>query len=406
MDKVILHCDLNNFYASVEERQNPSLRGHPIAVCGDPEKRHGIVLAKNMPAKACGVATGDTLWQAKAKCPDIVFVPPSFEIYSKVSKEVFNIYTTFTDRVESFGMDECWLDVTGSVKLFGTGKEIADKIREKVKQETGLTVSVGVSFTKSLAKLGSDMKKPDATTVLDRETFREKCYGLPVRDLIMVGRNTAQKLALLKINTIGDLAAADIKLLEHNFGAAGVKLWRAANGLENEEVRLYYQKQAPKSVSAGTTTPRDMVGEKDIATVVFALSENVAARLRKLNATAGGVYVGYRTTDFNNYSRQTAISPSSGADDIAKVALELLRSMTGFTIPIRAITVGAFKLSDQALEQLSLFDDGIERKRKLDECIDKIREKYGNSAIKRGITLESDLLTSDLAHEDYKPFKK
>ena len=214
MDRVILHCDLNNFYASVEQKAHPEYDGMPLAVCGDPEARHGIVLAKNMLAKAAGVQTGEAIWMSRKKCPGIVFVPPHYDEYVRYSKEIFALYTEFTDRVESFGLDECWLDVTGSLKLFGCdGKALADRIRETVKARTGLTISVGVSFTKVLAKLGSDLKKPDATVVLDREHYMDIVGGMSPSELIMIGRSTSVKLEKLGIRTIRALAEADRAML-------------------------------------------------------------------------------------------------------------------------------------------------------------------------------------------------
>ena len=208
MDRIILHCDLNNFYASVETILHPEYKGKPIAVCGDPKKRHGIVLAKSQPAKIMGVKTGDTVWQAQQKCPDITIVAPTFPEYVRYSEEVFNIYTSYTDRVEHFGLDECWLDVTESVKLFGDGKTIADTVRRRVYEETGLTISVGVSFTKSFAKLGSDLKKPDATTVISRENYKNVVWPLNAGEMINVGRSTLKRLNKLNIFTLGDLAHA------------------------------------------------------------------------------------------------------------------------------------------------------------------------------------------------------
>lgn len=232
MDRVILHCDLNNFYASVETILHPEYKGKPIAVCGDPKKRHGIVLAKSQPAKIMGVKTGDTVWQAQQKCPDITIVPPTFREYVKYSDIVFKIYTEYTDRVEHFGMDECWLDVTGSVGLFGDGKKIADTIRKRVYDETGLTISVGVSWTKSFAKLGSDLKKPDATTVISRENYKTVVWNLPVGEMIYIGRSSVSRLKKLNINTLGELANADRALLKQHFGIVGDKLIDAASGNE------------------------------------------------------------------------------------------------------------------------------------------------------------------------------
>lgn len=404
MDKVILHCDLNNFYASVEQILHPELVGHPIAVSGNPEHRHGIVLAKNQLAKKMNVATGDTLWQAKAKCPDIIFVPPTFGKYVEYSKKVFAIYTEFTDRVERYGIDECWLDVTASTQLFGSGKEIADKIRELVKDRTGLTISVGVSFTKVLAKLGSDMKKPDATTVLTRDCFREKCYHLPASNLIMVGKRTTERLSMLRVYTIGDLARASVKMLENNFGVVGKNLWNYANGVEKEEVNMADYHHVPKSVSNGTTTPRDIKNEDDAKVVIYALSEHVAMRLRKLNLSANGISLSIRGTDLKWSSRQTTVSNTSNADDIAKIAISLLNTLHDFSHPLRSITVGTFNLEDGSLKQISLLDFENDRKAELDKSIDKIRQKYGYHSIKRGIVMDTDLI-NDMHEEDgFKPF--
>ena len=289
MDRSILHCDLNNFYASVEQKMHPGFDGLPLAVCGNPEVRHGIVLAKNMLAKEAGVATGEAIWISRQKCPNIVFVPPHYDEYVKYSKQVFGIYTEFTDRVESFGLDECWLDVTESVRLLGNGKQIADNIRETVKKRTGLTISVGVSFTKVLAKLGSDLKKPDATVVLDRENYMRLIGDRSPSELIMIGRKTAQKLENLNIRTIKQLACADVAMLRDHFGIIADKMSAAARGIETEPVKLYYDTHVPKSVSHGTTTPRDMTTFEDAKIVIYALAEMVAMRLRRFNLCADGV---------------------------------------------------------------------------------------------------------------------
>ncbi|MBQ3888864.1 MAG: DNA polymerase IV, partial [Clostridia bacterium] len=213
MDRVILHCDCNCFFASVEATLDPVLNTRAFAVCGDPALRHGIVLAKNEAAKKCGVKTGEAIWQAKQKCPRLLIVPPHYHLYKEVSKQIFDIYNRYTDLVEPYGMDECWLDVTGSVHLFGSGKEIADELRAVIRREAGVTISAGVSFNKIFAKMGSDYKKPDATTVLSRETYRDLLYPLPAGDLFMVGRHTADKLRSLGIRTVGELAAADERVL-------------------------------------------------------------------------------------------------------------------------------------------------------------------------------------------------
>ncbi|MDE5602188.1 MAG: DNA polymerase IV, partial [Clostridia bacterium] len=358
VDKTILHCDLNNFYASVEQKMHPEYDGLPLAVCGNPQMRHGIVLAKNQLAKQAGVQTGEAIWISKQKCPNIVFVAPHFDEYVKISKQVFNIYTSYTDMVESFGIDECWLDVTGSKNLFGDGKQIADELRERVKRETGLTISVGVSFTKALAKLGSDLKKPDATTVLDRQNYMKIIGKLHPSEMIMVGKRTAMKLESLNIHTIEELSKADRNMLRYHFGVIADNLVNAAQGIETGSVRKYYDKQVPKSVSNGTTTPRDIQNEDEAKIVVYALAEMVATRLRQYNLVASGVNLSIKDPALKWVSKQTSLlSPTANASDIAQAAMNLLSQMHRFGTPLRAITVGAHKLSDKTEMQFTLFDD-------------------------------------------------
>ena len=408
MDRTILHCDLNNFYASVEQKAHPEYDGMPLAVCGDPEARHGIVLAKNMLAKAAGVATGEAIWLARTQGPGIVFVPPHYDEYVRYSKQVFDIYTEFTDRVESFGLDECWLDVTGSLKLFGCdGKALADRIRETVKARTGLTISAGVSFTKVLAKLGSDLKKPDATVVLDREHYMDVIGDMPPSELIMIGGSTSKKLELLGIRTIRALAAADRTMLKEHFGVIADKLSDAARGIENDEVRLYYDKRVPKSVSHGTTTPRDMTTEEDVRIVVYALAELVAMRLRRYGLSAEGVGLSLReaATLKHKSAQCTLSSPTSDAATIAERALALLPKLHSFPQPLRAVSVAATRLSDDSVTQLSLFDSSEEEKN-LEKSIDDIRGKYGYKAVKRGLMLKNDLANGLHEEDDFLPFKR
>ena len=408
MDRTILHCDLNNFYASVEQKAHPEYDGMPLAVCGDPEARHGIVLAKNMLAKAAGVATGEAIWISRKKCPGIVFVPPHYDEYVRYSKQVFDIYTEFTDRVESFGLDECWLDVTGSLKLFGCdGKALADRIRETVKARTGLTISAGVSFTKVLAKLGSDLKKPDATVVLDREHYMDVIGDMPPSELIMIGGSTSKKLELLGIRTIRALAAADRTMLKEHFGVIADKLSDAARGIENDEVRLYYDKRVPKSVSHGTTTPRDMTTEEDVRIVVYALAELVAMRLRRYGLSAEGVGLSLReaATLKHKSAQCTLSSPTSDAATIAERALALLPKLHSFPQPLRAVSVATTRLSDDSVTQLSLFDSSEEEKN-LEKSIDDIRGKYGYKAVKRGLMLKNDLANGLHEEDDFLPFKR
>ena len=280
-DRVILHCDMNGFFASVELLSHPELRDRPMAVCGNPDKRHGIILAKNELAKKAGVVTAETVWQALKKCPDLQFVPPHMSRYKHYSKLINEIYQRFTDMVEPFSIDESWLDVTASQSLFGSGEEIADTIRETVKKELGLTLSAGVSFNKIFAKMGSEYKKPDATTVISRENYREILWPLPAREMFFVGKVTAQKLISAGINTIGDIAVTNPDVLEGMLGKQGRQLWEYTNGLDESPVARVGEGEKIKSVGNGITFSRDLVTEDDIVTAVTSLSDTVAGRLRK-----------------------------------------------------------------------------------------------------------------------------
>ena len=302
MERIILHSDMNNFYASVECLYNPDLRGKPVAVAGDPEARHGIVLAKNEEAKRFGVQTGDPLWMAKQKCPDIVFTPPHYDRYMQFSAAARKIYGEYTDQVEPYGLDECWLDVTGSMKLFGDGKTIADELRHRIRQELGVTVSVGVSYNKIFAKLGSDMKKPDATTVITSERFKEIVWPLPVSDLLYVGRATHQKLKRYYIKTIGDLAAADRRFLQCLLGQNGLMLWKFANGLDTSPVSNIGAKSLIKSIGNSTTAPRDLVTDEDIKITLYVLCESVSARMREYGFVCDTVQLGVRDNELQSWT--------------------------------------------------------------------------------------------------------
>ncbi len=407
MEKVILHCDLNNFYASVEQKNHPEYNGMPLAVSGNPENRHGIVLAKNYLAKEAGVQTGEAIWISRKKCPNIIFVPPHFKEYVHYSDLVRSIYTKYTDKVESFGLDECWLDVTGSLKFFNmSGRELADKIREDVKARTGLTISVGVSFTKVLAKLGSDLKKPDATSVLTRSNYMDIIGDMSPSEMIMIGRRTAEKLKKLNIHTIRQLANASRQMLRNHFGVIGDHMVDYASGIEREEVKHYYDVHIPKSVSNGTTTPRDITNLADAKTVIYALAELVATRLRKFGLIANGVSIAIRYAEtLDGISRNKALEfPTSNASVLAETAVKMLLDMHSFSTPLRAITIGAIRLEDKNNKQFCFLDD--EREDKLEDSVDKIRGKYGYNAITRGVVL-GNKLTGNLHEEDgFQPFKK
>ena len=392
--RVIFHCDLNCFFASVELLDKPALWDVPVAVCGDPKSRHGIILAKNEPAKKRGVQTAETVWQAKKKCPVLVLLPPHHELYEVYSRRVNEIYGRFTDLVEPFGIDESWLDVTGSLHLFGgDARALADRIRATVKAETGLTVSVGVSFNKVFAKLGSDLKKPDATTVIPPEGWRDIVWPLPVGDMLFAGRSTQRVLGQYGIETIGQLAACPEEMAEQLLGKMGGQLWRYANGLDNSPVRPGHQHEPVKSVGNGTTFPTDLVRWEQIRQGLAPLCDSVATRLRRQRLYAGGVSVTLKGADFKTVSRQTRLDePTHLMRDIWETAQELARQIWKAPTPIRAMTVTALYVTEdgQAYRQLDLLGQASakrsERQEKLESAVDAIREKYGSGAIRFGQT--------------------
>lgn len=391
MERVILHCDMNSFYASVELLSHPELKDEPVAVCGDPASRHGIILAKNEAAKKFGVITAETIWQAKKKCPKLILLPPHHHLYAEFSRRVNAIYDQYTDLVESFSVDESWLDITGSLHLLGgDGKAVADEIRGRVRRELGLTVSVGVSFNKVFAKLGSDYQKPDATTVISRSNWREIVWPLPVGDLLFVGKAAQKILRQYGVKTIGQLAAMDVGQLELLMGKMGRQLHAYANGLEDEPVRSRDQLEAPKSVGCGSTFQQNLTGRMQVRSALRLLSDDVASRLRRHGLYAGGVAVTLRTPDFRDSSRQKRFSsPTHLMRELADGAEELLNTFWKPPAPIRMLTVTAIALSgaDEAYEQSDLLDTAAprrERQEKLESAMDQIRGKYGMGAVRFG----------------------
>ncbi|MBQ3610642.1 MAG: DNA polymerase IV [Firmicutes bacterium] len=396
MDRVILHCDMNGFFASVELLDYPHLKDKPMAVCGNPDNRHGIILAKNELAKAYGVVTAETLWQARKKCPDLQVVPPHHSKYKHYSKLINEIYLRYTDMVEPFSVDESWLDVTGSQKLFGSGKQIADEIRETVKKELGLTLSAGVSFNKIFAKMGSDYKKPDATTVISRDNYKEILWPLDIRAMFFVGKVTADKLHDFGIKTIGELAKTDKNSLIGLLGKQGGVIHDYANGLDITPVSRFDQQEKIKSVGNGTTFRRNLTGEEDIRTGVTALSDTVASRLRKYKMKAFGVKVDIKDPNFKVISRQVQLdNPTNLTEVIADTAMELIRKHWRMRDPIRLITITAINLCDEnQAQQLSLFAEeniNTDKEERAERAMDDIREKFGNSAISFGSVIKNDI---------------
>ena len=389
MDRIILHCDLNCFYASVELLSHPDLRDVPVAVCGDPSSRHGIILAKNEPAKQFGVKTAETIWQAKKKCPDLVLLPPHHDLYREYSKKVNAIYDEYTDLVEPFGIDESWLDVTHSLHLFGgDAKALADTLRQRMKRELGLTLSVGISFNKVFAKLGSDYKKPDATTLISRENWKEIVWPLPVGDLLYVGGAARKLLKQYGVETIGQLAGCKQDMLEALMGKMGVQLYEFANGLDNDPVRSRYAAEPVKSVGNGTTFPQNLTTREQVVAGIAMLSDSVATRLRHHGLYAGGLQVTLRDPSFKDRSRQRQLStPTHLIRDLTDTAMELVYELWKPPSPIRALTVTAINLvqEGEAYEQVDLFTAAAapkkEKQEKLEDAMDVIRKKFGNSAI-------------------------
>lgn len=405
----ILHCDLNNFYASVEQVLNPDLKGKYVAVSGNPQTRSGIILAKNTAAKSMGVKTGEAIWQAKQKCPQLVCVPPHFDYYAHFSKRVREIYEQYTDKVEGFGLDECWLDVTHS-KIFGTPFQIAEKLRREVREKTGLTISVGVSFNKTFAKLGSDLKKPDATTVISKENFKSIVWPLDVSEMLFVGGHTKQKLNEMGIFTLGDLANANLAALKCRFGIVGEKMKNCAAGLDNDPVRNADTERDIKSVGHGTTTLRDMVTYDDAEKVISLLSEMVATRLRRYGYCGSVVHLDIRRNNLTHESKQAAVHTTCTARDIYETAIRLLRCIWkgSFDTPLRSLTVSVGNLTAvSAGVQMTLFDQTEEKQQQLEFSLDQIRKKFGFSAITKASLLNNDLVSKHMAsEEDLLPFKR
>lgn len=387
----ILHCDMNNFFASVECKLHPELKGYPVAVCGSVEERHGIVLAKNELAKACGVKTAETIASAKSKCRGLITVPPHFEEYLKYSRLARSIYERYTDLVEPFGMDECWLDISGTRRLFGAPEKVADEIRCTVKEELGLTISVGVSFNKVFAKLGSDMKKPDAVTVIPKESFREKIWGLPLSDMIGAGRATTAKLANYGIYTLGELAACDSKWIQKILGKNGYLLWRYANGNDDSQVQRTDFSMPAKSVGHGVTTTSDICRNETAKAILLELSQDIGRRLASQEKFACKVSVTARMSDLTHISWQTDLPTATRSPMIiADTAYRLFSGSYEWTRPVRALTVTAFALVDNGFScQTDLFNDThtLDKMEKADDCIMQIRRRFGDSMIKNALLL-------------------
>ncbi len=389
MERSILHVDINSCYANIEILHRPELRGKPVVVGGDVEARHGIVLAKSQEAKPFGIKTGEVIWQAKQKCPGLIVLPPNYSLYLRFSRIIRALFAEYTDQVEPFGLDEAWLDITGSQHLFGSGEQIAQEIRQRVKREMGITVSIGVSWNKIFAKLGSDMKKPDAVTVITKDDFRQKVWTLPAEDLLYVGRSTQRKLYGRGITTIGGIANTPPDVLHDWFGKWGYVLHTFANGWDATPVACVGNEAVIKSIGNSTTTPRDINNAQDAKIVFYNLAESVAARLREQGLKGRTVQIGVRDNTLIHFERQMKLPQSTCiSGEICAAAMKLLEQNYRWDRPLRSIGVRACDLvSAHENVQLTMYGDELQRERQesLERTIDDIRRRFGHYSIARAV---------------------
>ena len=399
--RTILHVDANSFYASCECLYRPSIREKPVAVCGDPEARHGIVLTKNQHAKKYGVQTGEAIWQAKQKCPSLVVVPPDYPLYLHMSRQMHEILGQYSDKVESFGLDESWVEISADDMDVRKGQLVADEIRHRIHRTLGITVSVGVADNKVMAKLGSDYKKPDATTVLPPDLYERIVWPLPVSDLLYVGPATTRKLARIGVCTIGQLANLDESILAYKFGKIGYMLKAFALGLDTSPVKPIEVSLPIKSVGNSTTPPHDIENMTDVKELVYLLAESVATRLRENNFKARCISVSARTTELVSSSCQTTLSQSTClAKEIAETALRLFEQRYRFGFPFRSMGINCSQLSAlDAPVQVDMFgeDERRVKQEQLERSIDGLRSRFGHQVIRRGIVL------SDLSYSEINP---
>jgi DNA polymerase-4 len=394
--RVILHCDCNAFYASVEAVDRPELKSVPMAVCGDPKSRHGIILAKNELAKACGIQTAETLASARRKCPDLVTVPPHHEKYAEFSRRINQLYESYTDRVEAFSIDESWLDATGCLRNIGTGEALGDLLRKRVREEIGVTISVGVSFNKTFAKMGSDYKKPDATTSITPDNFRHLLWPLPARHMLFVGKVASDILARAGIRTIGDLAGAPKDRVVSLLGRSGAAAWERANGIDDEPVKFTGQSDPVKSIGNSITFARDLVGAEDIRVGLLMLCDQVGTRLRRQKVYCGTVQIQIKDPSFRTIQRQKKLqTPTNSTKELLDCAVALVRQSWSMSAPIRLLSVTATGLTEDRIQQLSWLNGSPQerdRHEKLESAVDRIREKYGTDMVTFGSTMQTDII--------------
>ena len=403
MARHILHVDQNCFYASVEMQRHPELRDKPLAVCGSQEERHGIVLTANYLAKPYGVKTGMAIWQARQKCPNLVILPPDMDEYIRFSRMAREIYEDYTDQIEPFGLDESWLDVTGSVGLFGDPMSIAREISGRIKFELGITASIGVSDNKITAKLGSDYKKPDAITRIEADNYKEIAYPLPVEDLLYVGPATSRKLRAIGIRTIGRLAECPVDVLVRRLGKMGAVLHTFANGRDVSPVQRSDHIPNIKSVGNSATTPRDLETEADVKLMLYLLAESVCARMRELVSRCTVVEIYVRDTQLNSIVRQRKLqAPSCSSQELAETGLDIFRRNYRWDRPVRSIGLrGAGLVEAQGTVQLSLYTEDQKRDKweRIDTAVDHLRQRYGYMSVRRAL-MDSDPLLGHINVKD------
>jgi DNA polymerase IV len=402
MERVILHSDLNNFYASVECLYNPELRDKPVAVCGSQSTRHGIVLAKNGIAKSFGVKAGDAVWEAKGKCPGLIVVKPNYMQYLKFSMLTRDIYRYYTDRIEAFGIDENWLDVTESTKLFGSGEKIAYEIKKKVKFELGVSVSIGVGKNRVISKIASELKKPDAVTVITDENFKGRIWSLPVEDMLYVGPSTKKKLNKVAIFTIGDLANVSPDFLIKLLGVWGQTLWLFANGYDDTPVSKLEYEPIIKGIGNSLTTPRDLVCDEDINILSYVLAESVGERLRRHRLKGRTVQIWVRDSELASIERQAKLSRYTDAtSEIAEKANEIFKGSWNWGKKIRSygIRVTDLVTADEYIQLSFLTDEHIKREL-IDRSIDSIRTRFGHYSIQRAVLLRDRSLNANPVEEN------
>lgn len=401
MERAILHVDCNKFYASVECLYRPDIRNKPVAVGGNPETRHGIILTKNEIASKYGLTVGEPLWKAYQKCPDLVVVPPNYPLYLRFSKLCRKVYEDYSEYIEPFGLDENWLDVTGNTQ---SPMEIAEEIRQRIKFELGITVSIGVSFNKIFAKLGSDYKKPDAITRIGKDNFRSIAWELPCSDLLFVGRSTTKTLTYYGIYTIGDLANTDIKFLRKVFGKNGDTLHKFSNGLDDMPVRHKDEIRDVKSVGNSTTTPRDLVNDSDVATVMRVLAESVAQRLREQGFKGRTVTISVRDTGLVSFTRQMKLGkPTNLSTEIFGAAMTLFRNNYNWGANIRSLGVTVSDFDWEYCEQFDLAGTVLRREKeeKIENTIDVLRRRFGHYCIQRACQLKTTDLSEFNPHDEH-----